>query len=173
VIRATVRSRVVTTLHLALVGPLFVAWAIAIFGRGSVTGALPLAIWAAELTALWLVMCWCTDRALLGFDVTAPRVDELITAGVRWGAATGVLLLWGNALALLLIGTIGVVVGPQPDEYALAGEEWAYLWICAVVATVGALLAGLIGAGLGGVTGIIDHAVLTVANWSFRRPRSQ
>lgn len=116
---------------------------------------------AAMLVYLAVVVWWITRRAhsRLPFHPRS-RMDAYITAGVRWGAIGGALYSGGILAPLLIWSTKIALFGPHPHEVPLLWEEWAFVWMAAIVVFVGTF-AGTI---LGGVISIIDRGLLAVAH---------
>jgi len=91
-----------------------------------------------------------------------------VARGVQWGSIGGALYI-GGILAPLFVWNLKIALfGPDPHGWALVGEEWAFVWIAAILVSAGTL----VGAALGGVVAIIDRTLLQFADWIRASPDS-
>lgn len=132
------------------------------------------AVALALLAYLVLVTWLATHRARLKLQ-SKPRslIDAYITAGARWGGIGGALYLWGLLGLLFVWGVKTAPLGPEPDEYALVGGKWAFLWLTAILVPLGGAIGFVVGAIPGGVIAIIDRTLLPIANWIRATPNSR
>ena len=133
---------------------------------GSSTNA-PLVVDLALLSYLAVVTWWVTRR-VASKPPKSPRfaIDPYVIAGARSGGIGGVLYLWGILAVMFVWGVKFALFGPHPYEWALVWEEWAFLWLTAVLIPVLGLTGFLLGAILGGVLATIDRTLVAIAHWA-------
>ena len=108
--------------------------------------------------ALWMATWWSTSRALRGIRWEALEFPayfgKLLTPGVFWGAANGLLFL----LALIVLLELNVIVS------VLAGTASADALVAPLVyAIFGSVVAAILGGLVGVVLAILDSLLLAVA----------
>ena len=134
--------------------------------------------WAAALAIAELaIVVWWATRRVLAWHAGGRRssLDGFLGSGVRWGATAGV-VLWTALLATwVILGLVSILFFEPPSNrrYNLVGGEYAFLWLSALALVPGGLIAASTGAALGGVIGIIDRVLLTIAHWRLVSPRSR
>ena len=119
----------------------------------------------AMLGYLAVVVWWVTGQARR--RVRGERgslIDAYLTTGIRSGVIGGGLYVGGVLSPLFIWSAKIALFGPHPHEVALPWEEWAFVWIAAILITVGILLAAV----LGGALAIIDRTLVAIAHWAPR-----
>jgi hypothetical protein len=158
-IRSEVFGWALGTLHATLFVLAIVVSAFRAGGLDDLLGGLNTLLGLGLYGGLWMLTWWTTTRAVAGVDwrqVTAEDTGKLLLRGLRWGGATGVLVLLAVAVLLLANAMVGGIQGGGAGTDALVG--------IAVASTTGLLIGSLVAFVLGGVVGVafalIDVAAL-------------
>lgn len=136
------------------------------YDDSSIHPAIGLAMFAYLAVVVW----WVTRQARsTRSSRPSSLMDQYVTAGVRSGAIGGVLYIGGILAPLFLWNTKIALFGPKAFEYNLIGEEWAFVWMAAIVVAIGTIL----GAILGGAIAVIDRTLIAIAHWIRPAPSSR
>lgn len=115
---------------------------------GDLLGGLDTLVGLALFVVLWATTWWTNRRWLAGVRLRVgerPPTRALVSGGLRWGGANGVLFLW-SVFLLAVLPAFGFQVVPL-----------------AIIATAGTVLATVVGALLGGLFAALDAALLRIA----------